>query len=337
MVLSIGKLGQGQERYYLEAIAEGAEDYYVYAGEAPGRWGGGGSESLELHGEVAGADFTAGGRRSPDGRMPLREHLRELRRRVGRAALGLLVGSVAGWLAYPQLFDALQRPILEVAGEGGRLVALNFGGVATPLDLQIKVALFAGSIVSSPWWIYQLWAFVTPGLTRRERWYTLGVVAAAVPLFLAGAGVAWWLLPKAVELLAGFTPRSAANLIDAQTYLGFIMRMVLAFGLAFLLPVLMVGLNLVGFVRGRTWLAGWRWAVLLGFVFAAIVTPTADAISMFALAVPICLLYFGAVGICVLVDRRRDRRAGTDHDADLDLAPDVEDGPEDDLPDGGAR
>lgn len=244
--------------------------------------------------------------------MPLREHLQELRSRALRSVVGLLVAAVAGWFLYPRVFAALQDPVVELAAERGDLITLNFAGVAAPLDMQIKVSLFTGVILSSPWWIYQLWAFVTPGLTRRERWYTLGFVAAGVPLFVGGAVLAWWLLPKAVGLLAGFTPGDAANIIDAQGYLSFIMRMVLAFGLAFLLPVLMVGLNLAGVVRAATWFAGWRWAVLLAFVFAAVATPTADAISMIALAVPICLLYFAAVGICFLGDRRRDAApAGT--------------------------
>ncbi|WP_199421469.1 twin-arginine translocase subunit TatC [Actinotalea solisilvae] len=249
--------------------------------------------------------------------MPLREHVRELRTRALLATAGLLVGAVVGWIAYPWLFEVLQEPVVALAEQRDDLISLNFGGVATPLDLQIKVALFAGAILSSPWWIYQLWAFVTPGLTRRERWTTLGFLGAGVPLFLAGGAVAWWLLPKAVGLLSGLTPADTANLIDAQSYLEFIMRMVLAFGLAFLLPVVMVGLNLAGLVRGSTWAHGWRWAVLLCFVFAAVATPTADAISMFSLALPMCLLYGLAVGLCLLHDRRADRRdpfAGTPDD-----------------------
>lgn len=241
--------------------------------------------------------------------MPLREHLRELRNRVLLAVAGLLVGSVVGWIAYPRIFAALAEPVRAIGADRGELIALNFGGVATPLDLQLKVSLFAGAILSSPWWIGQLWAFITPGLSRRERWTTVGFVAAAVPLFLFGVTAAWVVLPTTVGLLTGLTPADAANLIDAQVYLGFVMRMTLAFGLAFLVPVLMVGLTMVGLVGGRTWGAGWRWAVLLASVFGAIATPSADAVSMFALAVPVTLLYAIAVGICVLIDRRRERRA----------------------------
>ena len=239
--------------------------------------------------------------------MPLRAHLRELRNRILLAAAGVAVGAVSGWIWYPWIFDQLQRPLVAVA-DGGQLVAVNFAGVATPLDMQLKVALFAGVLLSSPWWIYQLWAYVTPGLTRTERRYTVGFVAAGVPLFLAGAATAWWVVPAAVEILVGLTPQDAVNVIDAQLYLGFLMRMVLAFGLAFLLPVLMVGLTSAGLVRGATWARGWRWAIVLTAVFGAVATPSGDAVSMFAVAVPMCVLYFAAVGICVLLDRRRRTR-----------------------------
>ncbi|HEY3437564.1 MAG TPA: twin-arginine translocase subunit TatC [Actinotalea sp.] len=236
--------------------------------------------------------------------MPLREHIRELRNRVLLATAGLVVGAVVGWFVYPALFAALQAPLVDLAKSHDGFVRLNFSGIAGSLDMQIKVSLFAGVILSSPWWMYQLWAFITPGLTRRERWYTLAFLGSGVPLFLCGAGLAWWMLPKAVALLTGFTPANAVNLIDAQGYLSFIMRMVLAFGLAFLLPVLMVGLNMIGIVKARTWWGGWRWAIVVGFVFAAVATPTGDAISMFVLGVPICALYFGAAGLCSLHDRR---------------------------------
>ncbi|TQL04165.1 twin-arginine translocase subunit TatC [Cellulomonas sp. SLBN-39] len=239
--------------------------------------------------------------------MPLRDHLRELRRRLTFIALGLTVGAVVGWFVYDPVFALLQRPILDLAEAREQTVALNFQGVATSFDMRIKVSLFLGVILSSPWWIYQLWAFITPGLTRRERTYAVAFLGAAVPLFLGGAALAWWVLPNAVALLTEFTPDEATNLIDAQLYLSFVMRVILAFGVAFLLPVVMVALNLAGLVRARTWAVGWRWAVLTAFVFAAIATPTPDVVTMLSVAFPVCILYFLALGVCVLHDRRVDR------------------------------
>ncbi|MCC2333248.1 twin-arginine translocase subunit TatC [Cellulomonas wangsupingiae] len=240
--------------------------------------------------------------------MPLREHLRELRRRVVLIALGLVVGGVVGWMVYEPVFDLLQAPILDAADARDDRVALNFQGVATAFDVRVKVSLFLGVLFTAPWWIYQLWAFVTPGLTSKERRYAVGFLAVGVPLFLAGAGLAWWAVPNAVHLFTEFAPAGTTNWVDAQLYLGFFMRVVLAFGLGFLLPVVMVALNLTGLVRARTWAAGWRWAVLVAFVFAAIATPTPDAVTMLAVAIPICLLFFAALGMCVLHDRRLDRR-----------------------------
>jgi sec-independent protein translocase protein TatC len=246
--------------------------------------------------------------------MPLREHLLELRKRVGRAALGLLLGGALGWWLYPLVFAILQRPVVQLNEARGDLIALNFSGVLSAFDMQLKVSLFVGVLVSSPIWVYQLWAFITPGLTRRERLVTVGFLSAAVPLFLTGAFLAWWLLPQAVGVLTGFTPENAANLISAQEYLTFVMRMVLAFGAGFLLPVIMVALTMVGLVEGRTWLHGWRLAVMLSFLFGAVATPTGDAVSMLVLAVPITMLYFVAVGIGLLVDRRHARRLAAEDD-----------------------
>ena len=240
--------------------------------------------------------------------MPLREHLLELRKRVGRAALGLVVGAILGWTLYEAVFELLQAPVVRLQADRGENIGLNFNGVLSAFDMRIKVSLFVGVLVSSPWWVYQLWAFITPGLTHRERLVTVGFLAAAVPLFLAGALLAWYTLPQAVGVLTGFTPRDAWNLISAQEYLTFVMRMVLAFGAGFLLPVVMVALTMIGVVEGRTWLHGWRVAVMLSFVFGAVATPTGDVVSMLVLAVPITMLYFVAVGIGLVLDRRRTRR-----------------------------
>jgi sec-independent protein translocase protein TatC len=249
--------------------------------------------------------------------MPLRAHLIELRKRLGLVALGLVLGAIVGWVIYPTVFAILQAPIVELNHARGALIALNFSGVVSAFDMQLKVSLFVGTILSSPWWVYQLWAFITPGLTRRERLVTVSFVASAVPLFLTGAYLAWWILPKGIGMLTGFTPVHATNLISAQEYLNFVMGMVLAFGAGFLLPVVMVGLTKIGLVSGHTWLKGWRVAVMLAFIFGAAATPTSDAISMLVLAIPICALYFAAVGITLRHDHVVAKRAAAEEAADV--------------------
>lgn len=247
--------------------------------------------------------------------MPLRGHLQELRRRLFFAAIGVVLGAVGGWFLYDPVIALLQEPVLEAGRARNQLVNLNFSGPATALDMKVKVSFFLGVLGTSPWWLYQLWAFVTPGLTGREKRYTVGFVGAAVPLFLAGAWLAWVVLPYAVRILTDFLPEDATNLQDAQTYLGFVMRLLLAFGLAFVMPVLIVALNFMGLVSAATWAKGWRWAVVVAFGFAAVMTPTPDALTMIFVALPICLLYFIALGVCVLHDRRVERDA-----AQLDAA-----------------
>jgi len=238
--------------------------------------------------------------------MPLRDHLVEARRRVLLSAAGILAGAVGGWFLFDPAFRRLQQPILEVAAKRDAAVSVNFAGVASALDLRLQVAVFLGVVISAPWWLYQTWAFVAPGLKRREKRYTLAFLGAAVPLFAAGIVVGLYLLPRAVELLTTFVPDRATNLIDAEQYLTFAMHMLVAFAIGFICPVVMVGLTWIGIVSPRAWLKGWRWAVLIIFLFAAIATPTSDALSMLVLALPMTALYFGAIGVGAL--RRRKRR-----------------------------
>lgn len=240
--------------------------------------------------------------------MSLRSHFAEFRKRLVLVAAGVLLGAIGGWFVYEPVFQILQDPLMDAAATRETAIALNFNGAFTALDMRFKVSFFLGLIASSPWWLYQLWAFITPGLTRRERRYTVGFVAAAVPLFLAGGLMAWWVLPRAVVLLVDFVPDGALNLQDAQGYLIFVMRIMLAFGIAFLLPVIMVAVNFAGVVRASTFRGAWRWAVMLAFIFAAMMTPTADVLTMFLLALPIVALYFAALGLCHLRDRSTDRR-----------------------------
>ena len=247
-------------------------------------------------------------KRSPDGRMSLGDHLRELRRRFLIAAAAIVVGSVLGWVKYDWLFAQIMAPLRKLAEERGGLVNINFGGITQPFTVQLQVAMFVGVIVASPVWLFQVWGFIVPGLTKREKRTTMAFVGAAAPLFLAGCFMATKVVPKAVEILIGFTPQGAANLPDAALYLTFVTRFILAFGLAFLLPVFLVGLNVAHILPARIMLKGWRIAVILIFVFSAMMTPTPDAWTMLVLAFPMVGLFYAAVGVSMLLDRRRARR-----------------------------
>lgn len=248
--------------------------------------------------------------------MPLREHLVELRRRLFKSALGIGAGAVVGWFVYDWLFQKLQEPLREVAAERGIPANINFSQIASSFNLHVKLAVYLGIVVACPIWLYQLWAFITPGLTTKERRYSLLFAGVASVLFIGGVGLAWLVLPNAVEFFAAFAPEETSLLLSADEYFTFVTRIILAFGIAFVLPLLLVGLNLAGLVSAVTLAKGWRIAVFTCFLFAAIASPAPDAGSMLALAFPMVALYVVALGVAWLVDRRRARRE-PDFDADL--------------------
>ncbi len=247
--------------------------------------------------------------------MPLSAHIREFRNRLILALAGIAVGAVVGWFFYELVFDALQQPVLDAAEQSDGLVSINFAGLVTALDMQIKVSLFIGVVLAAPWWLYQLWAFVAPGLHRREKGYTVGFLGTAVVLFAGGIALAWWVYPRAVDILTGFTPEGGSNFLDAQMFMTFTLRLFLAFGIAFVFPVVMVFLSWAGVVKARTWLRGWRWAVIIIFTASAVLTPTPDVFTMLMLAVPMSALYFGAIGIASLKGRLGGRRRASREDA----------------------
>jgi sec-independent protein translocase protein TatC len=248
--------------------------------------------------------------------MPLVEHLRELRRRLTRAVLAVVIGGLIAALFYKQLFDFVTGPFDAIKDDpkyqGGN-VTLNFGGIGDPFSYALKICAMAGIFIASPVWMYQLWAFVAPGLHKNERRWGVGFVLVSVPLFLGGALLAYIFLPKGFDLLIGFNPAPdrVANIISLDNYLSFILRMFLVFGIAFVMPVFLVALNLVGIVKGRALFKAWRPVILGAFVFAAVATPSGDPWTMTALATPMLVLFAGAATLCVILDRRR-RRAGVD-------------------------
>lgn len=256
---------------------------------------------------------------SSGGAMPLMEHLRELRSRIFKALVAVAAGAVVGWVFYDQIFEFLTAPVQAVVDDAqanGLDIRLVLTGVAQPFTLQLKVAALAGIVLASPVWIYQLWAFVTPGLHKHERRYAYAFMFTAVPLFLGGVLVAMWVLPKGMELLFGFTPEDVGNYLSVDTYLSFLIRTVLVFGIGFLVPIFIVALNLVGILSADAIRRSWRWTVLGVFIFGAVATPTGDPLSMMLLAGPMLVLILIAFGIAMINDRRRARRGdGIDYDA----------------------
>ena len=202
------------------------------------------------------------------------------------------------------VFNELQRPIVELAAQPGSNATINFPTVVSAFDVRLQVSIFLGVLMSAPVWLYNLWAFVTPGLKKRERRYTIGFVLASVPLFIGGTALAWASLPTFVVVLVGFTPDGAANVINASEYILFTIRILLVFGLAFVLPVALVMLNFAGVISAQNIIKSWRMAVFISAVVGAIATPVAEPMAMFLLMVPLLILYFLAAGVAYLHDKR---------------------------------
>ena len=266
---------------------------------------------------------TTGDRRSAggadDARMPLVEHIREFRSRLIRSMLAIVVGSVAGWFLYDRIIDVLIEPVCQPGIHGvaeGKCGALVVSGVIGPLSLKLKVAMFAGLGLAAPVWLYQLWAFLAPGLHRHEKRWTFAFVATGLPLFAIGASLSYLLLPTAVHVLLGLAPNDVSSQVRLDEYLDFVLRMLLVFGLSFELPLLLVLTNLAGILSARRIRRWWRGMVMGILVFAAAATPTGDAYTMCALAVPMIALYLVAVLITTFLDRGRERRAAADRRAE---------------------
>ena len=250
---------------------------------------------------------------SDEGRMTLIEHLRELRNRTFVAVVAVLVGFIVALFFYEELFDLLQRPaataLSGLSTEQRENAQIFTAGVAGAFILQVKVSLVAGIVLSSPVWLYELWAFILPGLHRSERKWTIIFVSIAGPLFASGVALGYWVMPKGLQVMLSFTPDGLSNFIDVSTYLNFVLRVLLVFGVAFEIPLFVVLLNLAGVVSGKQ-LGQWRaWIIFATFIFAAVATPSTDPITMLLLAIPMVLLFLISEVIARLVDRRRGRQS----------------------------
>lgn len=240
------------------------------------------------------------------GVMPLAEHLLEARRRAVRAAAALAVGAILGYALSDHILGVLRLPITELAAS--RNASLNYDSVTSAFNLRLRISVLAGVVLSSPVWLAQLLGFLAPGLTRKERRYSYGFLAAAVPLFLAGALTGLQLFPHMVEVLTSFGSAEDSTLLQASYYFDFVMKVVLATGIAFVLPAVIVVLNLLGVMPARSLIKSWRISVVSIVVFSAMATPAADVLAMFLVALPMTGLFLGAVTIAWIHDRAVSRR-----------------------------
>jgi sec-independent protein translocase protein TatC len=261
--------------------------------------------------------------RDPQATMTLVAHLTELRNRVAKALLALLLATaVAFWWYEHGLGEFIRAPYcglpahLRYGGDEtgcGLLITDVFGGVF----IRLKVAFLAGAVLSAPFWLYQLWAFITPGLKRTEKRYGVGFVAVSTFLFAAGAVLAYISLAKGLQLLLGLAGDGVVVALTAQDYVGFVLSLLIAFGVSFEVPLIAVALNLVGVLPYTVLARSRRWIFFLTIVFAAFITPTQDPFTMLLMAGPMIVLFEGAIQIARVVDKRRARREAIEGFHDL--------------------
>jgi sec-independent protein translocase protein TatC len=251
---------------------------------------------------------------TPDGTMTLIEHLYELRNRIMKAAVFVVIGMIVAWFLYNGILGVLKHPYCALpadkrlnTGHGDKCELL----FTAPLDgflIRLKVMLVAGLIMASPFWLYQLWAFITPGLKKNERRLTITFVFASSVLFIGGAALAYFVLNKGLRVLVESGGSGTVAALAVSSYLRFVMAMLMIFGVSFEVPLLIVMLNLVGVLTFERLKKMQRILLFSIFAFAAVVTPSQDPFTMLALAVPMCILFEGAVIIAWRHDKRKAAR-----------------------------
>ncbi|MDX1620041.1 MAG: twin-arginine translocase subunit TatC [Nitriliruptorales bacterium] len=265
--------------------------------------------------EVTGASDEARGS-IVGGEMTLVEHLAELRNRLFKAALALTAGAVVGYALFPQVLDLIIAPYCGVPTafrpdpEGPcRLIATR---ALEPFSVRIKTSLVIGLLLGGPVIFYQLWKFITPGLTQKERRYSLPFVVLSQVMFAAGMAFAYLIIPQGLRILLGFGGETITPLLSAGEYLSFFLTTAVAFGVIFEIPLVLVFLSLIGVVTAAQLRRFRPYALVLNVALAALVTPTTDAVTLLFMAVPMALFYEGAIVAAWLIERsrRRGARAG---------------------------
>ena len=266
------------------------------------------------------ADLGLTRRSNPEARMPLMEHIRELRNRVIKIAIAITVGTIIGWLIYKPVFHFIEAPFCRLPAASRSLPGattsgdchrqLYVTGVFDGLFLKLQISIAVGIIISSPVWLYQAWAFIAPGLYQRERRWAYYFVGAALPLFAVGATIAYFAMTKGLRFLLDLVPPGVTPIITINTYISYAGAMLLIFGIAFELPLVFVLLNMAGVLTHERFRKWRRMIIFLVFAFAAVFTPSPDPISMLLLAVP-CVVLVEAAEVFAWANDRRRARAGS--------------------------
>lgn len=265
----------------------------------------------------------------PGGTMALVDHLKEVRYRVTISVIAVVLTSVASIFFYEELVSFIMQPYytaeaqVKAANPAAELMVTN-DGVISPFTLAVIACVMAGLVAACPVWLYQVWAFVAPGLVSKEKKYALAFLGSAIPLFVLGCAVGYWVWPKGIAVMLSFTPQNMGivNLLEMTAFLSMEIKIILVFGISFLLPVILIALNLAGIVKGYQLAKSRRFVIFGTFIFAAVATPSTDPFSMLALSLPMAILYFVAEIICKALDRRK----GITADTVAEWAIDVDDG-----------
>ncbi len=264
----------------------------------------------------------------PEGRMPLMEHLRELRNRLLIASVAVVVGIIIGWFVFDPVWAFIKAPFCETP-QAQQLrdgtCTLTYGGIFQSFFLTLKVSAMVGLLVSSPVWLYQVWAFVTPALYRNEKRYSLTFMALAIPLFMVGAVLAYLIMDTSLALMLGFAPSDAVATIQIDEYVDYVLIMLVIFGISFELPLLLVFLNIIGVLSRATVTKHRRTIIFAMFAFGAVITPGGDPFAMVALAVPMIVLYFAAELFMYIRERRAPDQEDFSHLDDDEASPLEED------------
>lgn len=247
-------------------------------------------------------------------RMPLLSHLEELRKRLLFMAIAIFVGAIVCWIFYPQILDELLRPYCEIR-EGATSEDSLFGEncdllVTDPLEpfsVRMMVAGYGGLVLAVPIILWQIWRFVSPGLYPKERRWVIPIVFFGILLFVVGAGLAYWSIPRALDFLVSIGGPDLVSVFSPTKYLGFIVKMIVAFGIGFEFPLILIMLQLAGMITHQTLRRGRRYAVVGIVTLVAILTPSGDPLTLVILSVPMMLFYELAILFGRLIERRRKR------------------------------